>query len=1615
MDRKCPMKFIILITVLACLFLNMKMVKSYNTIDSDEDGLTDYEEIHIYHTNPYKESTDGDRYDDGQEILGHSTSGLGDMGGDMPHYVHPPGDNVFVAAYPIIDVIISDEMNLVLVEEIRTETRDISTYTQGYSVANTQGVSYSVGSEESHTYKGWMEVSNQEVDVEERQEYQDTLNRQDEKMWKGYTEGQEVETELAKTSGSEVYAEVEGSVGVVGVVPTASVTGRVGGKVYGEVSESKRNKVKHGTWGESFSGTSLVKKSGESIKRARVRETGVKRGSGRESSFSTTITRSEYHESTVTNSNSIATGKEWATATTINPSHAGNLRFTFYLENIGTDIARNVNDLRFNIFVGNNIPITYPALNDPPISFENLVPGNKIQFSGEVPLTIKEVRDIDEGKSVKIVIAGYSYGNDQLFYENAWGGDVLVEIDKGNGEMERYMTYTKYDENYIDVLKRLNMTVPVGDLSNKRRDVPIILDENESIVSIDNLPVTEWSWWNIYLQEMTNISKFSEERAIRKTRMLLVYEKDSDHDYYTDRIENELGTDLTDNSSHPSPDVIAAFYRENYGGNETVRIKLLNNGNYQAYGIEARMYSSDGSVIVHNGMVGGGGWLDPGAEIVSSDYFVFEPKKENYTLPRIVVHYNDPQGHHSFITKLEISDLNGSVSRDSGEMLEQPGLKIKANNIYTYNEYNWLLVEYENPDNETIENAEIHIGYQNLSGHIKKYVNETVNIVNGKNSFIFWWKPSEDCGNGITGKRLKIVSMITDSEGNFIDDDVKKVKISEYPSWPELIYNFSDGVETKTLTWSSGGNKTVFVDVPKDSIVLASSINFKGHNITNPSLDVGNSVGDKEWIISGLFNKNNVIQRMLNDSSTNETILFPSGGGEKVVFVEIPKKSDISEAKFGLNKITGHSRSNIMVDVGDDGVNDICFLGDHEGTNLKISEFSKGEESKTLNFGPGKKEFTYHINLSKTGGRVRNVSINATPLMSWSKEIDEEYESGYSVTHPQYIYDTDMFYDEKWDTSGYLSRDGCGHVTGTVDADVYENWTIDNVGVKTLNFTAKIGFTVCSYAGGETGSGKYELYLRNKENGNWIKKKEINAYPTTGGVFDKTYIVNEVIPLSEEYVSDGVLETKTHLYLYTSGTCDDHSRTKYYESKINYGRVPRDFRVDTLDDGIYEINLPSIDSEKKLDIDSGTIQDFIDSQGISKFQLPITFKSDNYFEVDVIIDNVNISSDVGTIDVTDIIRDYLGYCTPSIVGLCHIPLKFTSEAESKLEISDINFAYEYEKLSSFTEQINNFLKNCTTDDSDNCQVPFDFSADSAGSLEIYELRIFYKEKNKPPIIESYSPTGNPTLNEGDNMTFSLNKSDPNSDFLDVEWYLDGSPVGSGNSYVYYPSYSSSGHHNITAIITDGTECATHEWNITVNDVTVSKLYVDPLYRKSAVGLENFFDIKIDAKDDIYALQFDIYYDPSLLNVIAVEEGDFFDQSNSYSFTNISKDIGKVMFANTLTGNQQGFSGHGSLAKIVIESIGRGTSDFDLRNAQFSDKNFGPVPCYTESGSILIKSLPGDVNDDCIVNVFDLAVVGKSFGESLGDEYWNEEADLNGDWTVNIMDLATVGINFGGIC
>ncbi len=69
--------------------------------------------------------------------------------------------------------------------------------------------------------------------------------------------------------------------------------------------------------------------------------------------------------------------------------------------------------------------------------------------------------------------------------------------------------------------------------------------------------------------------------------------------------------------------------------------------------------------------------------------------------------------------------------------------------------------------------------------------------------------------------------------------------------------------------------------------------------------------------------------------------------------------------------------------------------------------------------------------------------------------------------------------------------------------------------------------------------------------------------------------------------------------------------------------------------------------------------------------------------------------------------------------------------------------------------------------------------------------------------------------------------------------------------------------------------------------------------------------------------------------------------------------------------------------------------------------------HQSSTRILVYwKFPSDVNDNGIIDVFDLALMGKAFGATPGSLNWDEDCDINGDEIVSETDLSTAEKDYG---
>ena len=99
----------------------------------------------------------------------------------------------------------------------------------------------------------------------------------------------------------------------------------------------------------------------------------------------------------------------------------------------------------------------------------------------------------------------------------------------------------------------------------------------------------------------------------------------------------------------------------------------------------------------------------------------------------------------------------------------------------------------------------------------------------------------------------------------------------------------------------------------------------------------------------------------------------------------------------------------------------------------------------------------------------------------------------------------------------------------------------------------------------------------------------------------------------------------------------------------------------------------------------------------------------------------------------------------------------------------------------------------------------------------------------------------------------------------------------------------------------------------------------------------------------------------------------------------------------------GMLGASNLASIVVTSLP--VRNHTMVAIYTGDSNNSPST--SQSVSLQIVAIPGDVNSDGAVDCADLAIVRGSFGKKTGQSGFDPRADVNDDGVVNILDLSFV--------
>ncbi|PDV97123.1 CARDB domain-containing protein [Candidatus Chloroploca asiatica] len=696
--------------------------------DGDFDTIPDYAEVFMVGTRVPYESTDNDKFDDGQELFGvtycpgaPTNCGYGSypaveywnfIKAPMPNWVLSPGDSPFVAAFPVPEVTV--EANSWTVERVTTITTsqgEMVETTNSYETAVTRGQSTSIAN--TVTWNEWEEVS-EAIETPlaryglESQAIQECtpVGSLKCRTW-GAT----------KVVGGNIVKDVVGDASKSGAVagfwigctvggPLGCIAGAGAGYIGGALLETWSEHSTDGGWADltakdavesqngssqyppqytSSSSTSIsssnasasivvqnnnnidmqgvvnsldgvqyaINQQGQLLSRGlqdisyaisqpRLTET---RTSGKSWGGAQTTTHEVYEEHTISEGEAFTSGQNWSTAWAVDSSHAADLTFRYSVRNAGTEYARELSNLVVNIYIGDDkLPtISYPAWQQfADGKLENLFPvgpntppgvvSTRTFASNAIPLSLEQMKRIDLGERLTVKVESYSFGADELFYTDAINGGVTVFIEDGveDGDetVDQYVIPTWGAESVQDVLMRYFPHAEDVDGNLNSLWTPEFNGINAPTWHEHYL--SDIAWWNVYLtQADAGDTPLHQLPSRAGSGILFRFNRDSDRDGYNDRAEFRYYCSLPANHDdrprcsdahlrpeiHPQPEVLAGYVVERSGNIATVKLALENTGTFDAYGIDAVMYSPDETTTIGNNTVGGNGKVRPGNKV----------------------------------------------------------------------------------------------------------------------------------------------------------------------------------------------------------------------------------------------------------------------------------------------------------------------------------------------------------------------------------------------------------------------------------------------------------------------------------------------------------------------------------------------------------------------------------------------------------------------------------------------------------------------------------------------------------------------------------------------------------------------------------------------------------------------------------------------------------------------------------------------------------------------------------------------------------------------------------------------------------------------------------------
>lgn len=197
--------------------------------------------------------------------------------------------------------------------------------------------------------------------------------------------------------------------------------------------------------------------------------------------------------------------------------------------------------------------------------------------------------------------------------------------------------------------------------------------------------------------------------------------------------------------------------------------------------------------------------------------------------------------------------------------------------------------------------------------------------------------------------------------------------------------------------------------------------------------------------------------------------------------------------------------------------------------------------------------------------------------------------------------------------------------------------------------------------------------------------------------------------------------------------------------------------------------------------------------------------------------------------------------------------------------------------------------------------------------------------------------------------------------------------------------------------------------------------VDPKVSSRSASATITINVTVTDVTDLFSYDANLTYNPSILNCTSCVEGPFLGTAGMTWWQDpiIDNYNGWIFFGNVLWGAPYA-SGNGTLAIITFDVLVEGRTPLNFSDTDLNTQDeFGVPQDILHDRENGVFTIPGDVNGDGTVDLYDIALIGEGYGKTEGDPDWNAHkvADMTGsggvpDGAVDTYDLALCDANYG---